>query len=152
MESITRLPMVRPNGEPDDQEEPKTFLVRQMKPAYCATTSSPLATFAPLPLTSVLVTRALGGVADGNVTVGAVPDLALSMSTTKTSVVVPLIPACGFPEVPKPSAGGITARTRLPTFLPVSAISRPGSDLPGMSDGTLPNVLCLFEEVVPSQV
>ena len=50
MESITRLPtvwpirplsqpgmtcsgdapMMKPNGEPDDQEEPKTFLVRQM--------------------------------------------------------------------------------------------------------------------------
>jgi hypothetical protein len=58
MESITRLPMVwptrplsqpgmtcsgdapmvKPNGEPDDQEDPKTFLVRQMKPAYCAMT------------------------------------------------------------------------------------------------------------------
>ena len=23
-------PMTKPNGEPDDQEEPKTFLVRQM--------------------------------------------------------------------------------------------------------------------------
>jgi len=30
--------MVKPNGEPDDQEDPKTFLVRQMKPAYCAMT------------------------------------------------------------------------------------------------------------------
>jgi len=38
-----------------------------------------LATFAPLPLTSVVVTRALGGEADGNVTVGAVPDLALTV-------------------------------------------------------------------------
>jgi len=111
-----------------------------------------------------------------NVTVGAVPDLALTVGSVPppldTGVPVAargvgvgpehvddedkrgrsLIPACGFPEVPKPSAGGITARTRLPTFLPSQRISRPGSDLPGMSDGTLPNVLCLFEEVVPSQV
>src|SRR6266581_3296243 len=99
MESITRLPMVwptrplsqpgmtcsgdapmtKPNGEPDDQEEPKTFLVRQMYPAYCATRYSPFTTFGPLPLTSVLVTRPPGGEEDGKDRAGAVPALAATV-------------------------------------------------------------------------
>ena len=64
-------PMMKPNGDPDDQEELKTFLVRQMYPVYWAMTNSPLATFGPLPLMSVLVTRVDGGLLDGMVTVGA---------------------------------------------------------------------------------
>src|SRR6266496_3002068 len=73
------------------------------------------------------------------------------MSMTNTSVVVPETPSWGSPEVPKPCAGGITVRTRLPIFLPTSADSRPGSSLLGITAGLLVKVLCLRAEVVPSQ-
>ena len=83
-----------------------------------------MATFGPLPLTSVLVTSPLGGEEDGKVSVGAVPALALtvgrvpppldtwvpvapavsayalSTSMTNTSVVVPVMPSWELPEVP----------------------------------------------------
>src|SRR5512142_899241 len=72
-------PMTKPNGEPDVQEEPKTFLVRQMYPVYCATMYSPLTTAGPLPLTSVLATSEPGGEEEGKVRVGAVPALAASV-------------------------------------------------------------------------
>src|SRR5271165_1293575 len=70
---------------------------------------------------------------------------------TNTSVVVPVTPIWEFPEVPKPSAGGMTARTRLPTFLPTSADSSPGSRLLGIIAGLPVKVFSFSEEPVPSQ-
>ena len=54
------------------------------------------------------------------------------MSTTKTSVSVPLMPACGLPDLPYPSAGGMTSMTRLPTVWPVRPLSQPVMTLPGL--------------------
>ena len=54
---------------------------------------------------------------------------------TNTSVSVLPMPAVELPLVPKPSLGGITASTRLPSFCPMSAVSRPGSSVPVNSDG-----------------
>ena len=62
-----------------------------------------------------------------------------TMSMTNTSVSVAPTPICELPEAPKPSAGGMTASTRLPVFLPMSAASRPGSICPLNSVG-LPEV------------
>ena len=45
----------------------------------------------------------------------------------------------------------MTARTRLPTFLPISADSRPGSIVPPITVGLLVKVLAFSEELVPSQ-
>src|SRR5271165_1079659 len=45
----------------------------------------------------------------------------------------------------------MTARTRLPTFLPISAVSRPGSIVPPITVGLLVKVLAFSEELVPSQ-
>src|SRR5271166_6657307 len=45
----------------------------------------------------------------------------------------------------------MTARTRLPTFLPISAGSRPGSIVPPITVGLLVKVLAFSEELVPSQ-
>ena len=56
---------------------------------------------------------------------------------TNTSVSVAPTPLDEFPEVPKASLGGITASTRLPSFWPISAVSRPGSSWPTNSDGLL---------------
>src|SRR5499426_4511959 len=122
-------PIVKPNGWPRFQEASKTFPLFQIAPTYCTTTVCPLATAEPLPLTRVLVTSLAGGSPDGTLTVGAAPVLALTLgrplppletrwpeadalawkslirSTTKTSVSVPLIPACGLPDVPKASFG-----------------------------------------------
>src|SRR5690348_9567250 len=66
-------PMTKPNGEPDDQEEAKIFLLRQMQPAYCAMTNWPLTSVGPLPLISVLLTSAEGGLFDGIAIAGALP-------------------------------------------------------------------------------
>src|SRR5690606_22054788 len=46
-------------------------------------------------------------------------------STTKTRVSSPLIVG-GLPSLPYPSEGGRTSRRRLPTFAPVSPLSKPG--------------------------
>src|SRR6476660_4165876 len=43
------------------------------------------------------------------------------MSTTKTRVPVPAMPALSFPAAPYPSAGGRLNSTRLPTGTPTSA-------------------------------
>src|SRR5579864_6471393 len=45
----------------------------------------------------------------------------------------------------------MTARTRLPTFLPISADSRPGSIEPPISVGLLVKVLAFSAELVPFQ-
>src|ERR1700730_3780049 len=45
----------------------------------------------------------------------------------------------------------MTARTRLPTFWPISADSRPGSIVPPITVGLLVKVLAFSEELVPSQ-
>jgi len=45
----------------------------------------------------------------------------------------------------------MTARTRLPTFLPISAVSRPGSIVPPITVGLLVKVLAFSAELVPSQ-
>ena len=45
----------------------------------------------------------------------------------------------------------MTARTRLPTFLPISADSRPGNIVPPITVGLLVKVLAFSEELVPSQ-
>src|ERR1700760_1596836 len=45
----------------------------------------------------------------------------------------------------------MTARTRLPTFLPISADSRPGSIVPPITVGLLVKVLALSEELLPCQ-
>src|SRR6202034_144267 len=47
------------------------------------------------------------------------------MSTTKTRVSVPLIPADDEPDFPYPSAGGTTSSTWLPTRLPTRPSSHP---------------------------
>src|SRR5215471_7263303 len=47
------------------------------------------------------------------------------MSTTKTSVSVPLMPACAAPVLPYPRADGMTRSTRLPTVWPTSPLSQP---------------------------
>ena len=60
------------------------------------------------------------------------------MSTTKTSVSVPLIPACELPCLPYPSAGGIESMTRLPTFFPIRAF-QPGMTCGGVAPMTNPN-------------
>src|ERR1700761_4679746 len=70
---------------------------------------------------------------------------------TKTRVVVPLMPSWESPEVPYACEGGMTARTRLPTFLPTSAVSRPGSMVPPITVGLAVKVLAFWELVVPSQ-
>ena len=109
-------PIWKPNGAPLDQEESKTARVRQFRPTYWVTTSWPLATAGPFPLISVLTTSELGGDVLGIVTVGAlpvagvtvgrlpppldrcvpdadaVPEYDLIMSTTNTSVSVPVTP------------------------------------------------------------
>src|SRR5450755_1931468 len=48
------------------------------------------------------------------------------ISTTKTRVSVPLIPAADAPAEPYPSAGGTTSSRRLPTLTPTSDSSQPG--------------------------
>src|ERR1043165_2711977 len=45
----------------------------------------------------------------------------------------------------------MTARMRLPTFLPISADSRPGSIVPPITVGLLVKVLALSEELLPCQ-
>src|ERR1039458_5482170 len=138
-------------------------------------TYSPLTTFGPLPLISVFATSAVGGEDFGKVSVGALPALALtvgkvpppadccapaadavsaydlSTSMTNTSVALPVMPSCGRAVVRSPCAGGITARTRLPTFLPISADSRPGSIVPPITVGLLVKVFAFSEELVPDQ-
>src|ERR1700722_1951452 len=68
-----------------------------------------------------------------------------------TSVVLPVMPSWEFPEVPYPSAGGITARTRLPTFWPTSAVSRPGSMVPPITVGFWVKVFAFRVDVFPLQ-
>src|SRR6266702_4298453 len=70
---------------------------------------------------------------------------------TNTSVVLPVIPSWELPEVPYPCEGGMTARMRLPTFLPISADSRPGSIVPPITVGLLVKVLAFSEELLPCQ-
>src|SRR5262249_32096198 len=117
-------PISKPNGAPRDQEESKTLRVRQLRPTYCVTTSWPLATGGPDPLISVLTTSLLGRDGVGTFTLGAVPVLAetvgrlpppldtlvpdadavpvysLIMSTTNTSVSLPVMPTCELPLAP----------------------------------------------------
>ena len=70
------------------------------------------------------------------------------MSTTKTSVSVPLIPACELPCLPYPSAGGIESRTRLPTFFPSRRGIQPGMTCGGEAPMTNPNgAPCDHEDV-----
>src|SRR6266446_1021524 len=45
----------------------------------------------------------------------------------------------------------MTARMRLPTFLPISAVSRPGSIVPPITVGLAVKVLAFREELVPDQ-
>ena len=142
-----------------DQEESNTFLVRQMTPVYCTISSWLLFTTGPVPLIRVLTVRDFGGELAGMVMTGALPAAVvtvgsappplevcapgtpavllydLSRSMTKTSVSVPLTPIDEFPEVPKASLGGITASTRLPSFWPIRAVSRPGIIWPANSVG-----------------
>src|SRR3984885_12401648 len=61
------------------------------------------------------------------------------------------MPSWEFPEVPYPSAGGITASTRLPTFWPMSAVSRPGSMVPPITVGFWVKVFAFRVEVFPLQ-
>src|SRR3984957_19157494 len=70
---------------------------------------------------------------------------------TNTSVVLPVMPSWEFPEVPYPSAGGITASTRLPTFWPMSAVSRPGSMVPPITVGFWVKVFAFRVDVFPLQ-
>src|SRR5260370_19320116 len=70
---------------------------------------------------------------------------------TNTSGVLRVMPSWEFPAVPYPSAGGITARTRLPIFWPISAVSRPGSILPPITVGFWVKVFAFRAEVVPFQ-
>ena len=65
----------------------------------------------------------------------AVPAKSLIMSTTNTSVSVPLMPACESPLVPKPSLGGMTASTRLPIFCPIRARLQAGQQRAGEQRG-----------------
>src|SRR5579862_3570821 len=74
-------PMTKPNGDPEVQEESKTFLVRQMYPVYWAMTYWPLASLGPLPLIRVLVTRAAGGLLAGMVMVGEAPAWAATVGS-----------------------------------------------------------------------
>src|SRR5581483_2606961 len=140
---LGEAPMVKPNGCPCCQEASNTVPLRQIAPTYWTTSVSPLATAGPVPATSVLTVSLDGGWLDGIVILGWVPAVAetlgsepppletclpsaeafeaksLIMSTTKTRVSLPLMPACALPLVPKPSLGGITATTRLPMLLPI---------------------------------
>src|SRR5437660_4587159 len=70
---------------------------------------------------------------------------------TNTSVVLPVMPSWELPEVPYPCEGGMTARMRLPTFLPISADSRPGSIVPPITVGLLVKVLAFSEELFTCQ-
>src|ERR1017187_4788390 len=125
---MTRLgvaPMVKPKGAPRVQDASKTLPVRQITPTYWATTVWPLLTTGPAPLIRGLVTSVVGGVpVVGILTTGALPVVAVTvgsvpppsetwvpdaeafapnfviMSTTKTSVSVPLTPAWEFPALP----------------------------------------------------
>src|SRR5579875_761394 len=73
-------PILKLNGVPRDQEESKTWPVRQMTPVYCATTVWPLVTAGPVPLIRVLVVRLFGGVTPlGIFTVGALPLAAVTV-------------------------------------------------------------------------
>src|SRR5215469_1228014 len=117
-------PIWKPNGAPRVHEESKGAFVRQLTPTYCVTTSWPLATGGPDPLISVFTTRPPGGADEGTLTVGAlsafavtvgrpappsdtwvpaadeVPVKTLIMSTTNTSVSVPVTPTWELPAVP----------------------------------------------------
>ena len=77
----------------------------------------------------------------------AVPAKSLIMSTTNTSVSVPLMPACASPLVPKPCLGGMTASTRLPIFCPTRAVSKPGSSVPENSVGLPPALNVLWSSL-----
>src|ERR1700722_1650392 len=145
-------PIVVPNGWWRDQVESKTFFVRQITPAYWTTMSSPLVTFGPQPLIRVLIRSFLGAAVFGMVIFGPLPAVPavtvgsapppfeshlppgpavlptdFSRSTTNTTVSVVPPPIDGSPPAPNASAGGSTASTRLPSFWPISAFSRPGS-------------------------
>src|ERR1039457_2525009 len=110
---------------PRVQDASKTLPVRQITPTYWATTVWPLLTTGPAPLIRGLVTSVVGGVpVVGILTTGALPVVAVTvgsvpppsetwvpdaeafapnfviMSTTKTSVSVPLTPAWELPALP----------------------------------------------------
>src|ERR1700749_1656470 len=61
------------------------------------------------------------------------------MSTTNTSVSVPLMPACVLPVLPYPSAGGTISITRLPTVWPTRPLSQPVMTWLGVAPMVKPN-------------
>src|ERR1700685_1777714 len=60
-------------GSLRDQEESKTFLVRQFTPVYWTTMYWPFLTTGPVPLISVLTWRVFGAAVFGMVIVGPLP-------------------------------------------------------------------------------
>src|ERR1700744_5533190 len=144
------------------QEESKTLPVRQITPVYWTAMSWPAFTTAPVPLIRGLTWRVFGAVvlagilivgpavlfAAGAVTVGSAPPPLVDCvpetlpvvkveprSMTNTSVALGPMASEEWQDVPKPSLGGITASTRLPSFWPTSAVSSPGSSDPTKIDG-----------------
>src|SRR5580700_386502 len=114
MTSRTRLPTVWPTspvsqpgmtwpapitvakGSLRDQEESKTFLVRQIMPVYWTTMYWPFLTTGPAPLTSVLTWRVFGAAVLGMVIVGplpAAPTLTVGSAPPPSEVWVPGTPA-----------------------------------------------------------
>src|SRR5260370_11319350 len=138
-------PTVKPSGAPLRQDESKSFLLAQITPTYCTRMGWPFPALGPVPLIRVRTASVVGGAALGIVTDGAEPcafptagrvpppvetccppadavaAYDLIRSTTNTRVSVALTPPCGLPWAPYPSAGGITARTRLPARWPARA-------------------------------
>src|SRR5580698_2332286 len=114
MTSRTRLPTVWPTspvsqpgmtwpspiavakGSLRDQEESKTFLVRQITPVYWTTMYWPFLTTGPVPLISVLTWRVFGAAVFGMVIVGplpAVPAVTVGSAPPPLEVCAPLTPA-----------------------------------------------------------
>src|SRR3984885_5186572 len=168
--------ILNPSGAPRDQEESNTARVRQFRPTYWVTTYWPEVIGGPLPLMRVLTTRLLGGDDVGTFTVGALPWVAVTvgsapppletcvpeaeaaeassliMSTTTHSVSEPVTPPWELPLDPYPYLGGSTASTRLPIFLPSSAVCSPGRRVPDSTCGTVVYVLSASLCVLPSQM
>ena len=74
------------NGRPaatDGQVLPNTLPVRQIEPTYCATTVSPLASFGPVPLISVVTDSLAGGAFFGMLMAGAWPAVAVTVGSRR---------------------------------------------------------------------
>ncbi len=133
---------------------------------YSTIASLPLCADGPVPLARTVTCGSFGGVVPlGTVMVGSVPGspstvgrpagrsvtgvfstlrpffgYVAMMSTTKTRVSLPLMPASALPFLPYPCFGGTVMRTRLPTFFPTRVLSHPVMTPPvpiGNAAGTL---------------